>query len=71
MPRKIAVIGAGVMGGGIAQLVSFRDISVRIKDINEKALAGALKEAQELYQKAVRRRKLKKHEMENKMNLTD
>jgi 3-hydroxyacyl-CoA dehydrogenase/enoyl-CoA hydratase/3-hydroxybutyryl-CoA epimerase len=67
--KKCGVIGAGVMGGGIAQLVSFREIPVRVKDISEKALAGALKEAQSLYQKALKRRKLKKHELENKMNL--
>lgn len=67
--KKCGVIGAGVMGGGIAQLVSNRDIPVRVKDINDKALAGALSEAMSIYKKAVKRRKLKKHELENKMSL--
>ena len=43
--KKAGVIGAGVMGGGIAHLVSSRGISVRVKDIDTKALGGALKEA--------------------------
>lgn len=67
--KKCGIIGAGVMGGGIAQLVSFRNIPARVKDISEKALAGALKEAHSLYQKAFRKRKIKKHEFENKMGL--
>jgi 3-hydroxyacyl-CoA dehydrogenase/enoyl-CoA hydratase/3-hydroxybutyryl-CoA epimerase len=67
--KKCGVVGAGVMGGGIAHLVSSCDIPVRVKDIQAPALAGALREAQGLYQKQVDRRKLKKHELENKMNL--
>ncbi len=67
--HKCGIVGAGVMGGGIAQLVSFRDIPVRMKDLNEQAISGALKEAMGIYQKAVARRKLKRHELENKMGL--
>ncbi|HTL46435.1 MAG TPA: 3-hydroxyacyl-CoA dehydrogenase NAD-binding domain-containing protein [Verrucomicrobiae bacterium] len=67
--KKCGVIGAGVMGGGIAQLVTTRDIPVRVKDLNEKALAGALKEARSIYSGALKRRKIKKHDLENKMGL--
>ncbi len=67
--QKCGVVGAGVMGGGIAQLVSYRDIPVRVKDLNEKALAGALKEAMGIYKSALKKRKIKKHELENKMGL--
>lgn len=63
------VIGAGVMGGGIAQLVSSRDVPVRVKDINEKALSSALKEAMSVYREALKKRRLKRHEIENKMGL--
>ncbi len=66
---KCGIVGAGVMGGGIAQLVSYRDIPVRVKDLNEKALAGALKEAYGVYRSALKRRKVKPYEVENKMNL--
>ncbi len=67
--RKCGIVGAGVMGGGISQLVSDRQILVRIKDLNEKALGGALKEARKLYEGAVKRRKLKACEVSAKMGL--
>ncbi len=67
--HKVGVIGAGVMGGGIAQLVSSRNIPVRVKDINDKALGGALAEARRIYEGALKRRKIKKTELENKMGL--
>lgn len=67
--QKCGVLGAGVMGGGIAQLASHRDLGVRVKDIQEKALGGALKEARRLYQSALKRKKIKKHELERKMGL--
>src|SRR5690606_1499106 len=35
---RAAVVGAGVMGGGIAQLLATRGIGVRMKDINNAAL---------------------------------
>jgi 3-hydroxyacyl-CoA dehydrogenase len=40
--ERVAVLGAGVMGGGIAQLLSYRDIDVRLKDINSDALGLGL-----------------------------
>ncbi len=67
--KKCGVIGAGIMGGGIARLVSYRDIPVRVKDIQEKALSGALKEAMSVYRQALKKRKIKRHELENKMAL--
>ncbi len=67
--KKCGVLGAGVMGGGIAQLVSQRDVPVRVKDLNDKALSGALKEAAAIYKSAMKRRRLKAHEVESKMAL--
>ncbi|HTL71296.1 MAG TPA: 3-hydroxyacyl-CoA dehydrogenase NAD-binding domain-containing protein [Candidatus Eisenbacteria bacterium] len=67
--RKCGVVGAGVMGGGIAQLVSARDIPVRVKDLNDKALSGALKEASSIYRGALKRRKLRPWQVESKMAL--
>ncbi len=66
---KCGVIGAGVMGGGIAQLVSYRNIPVRIRDIQEQALGNALREARRIYQGAMKRRKILPHEVEYKMGL--
>ncbi len=45
------VIGAGVMGGGIAQLFAEKGISVRLKDINTKFVGAGLKEAAKLFMK--------------------
>jgi len=49
--RDAGVVGAGVMGGGIAQLFSEKGIVVRMKDINTKAVATGLKEAWEIFRK--------------------
>ncbi|MBI1977188.1 MAG: enoyl-CoA hydratase/isomerase family protein [Candidatus Omnitrophica bacterium] len=67
--NKCGVLGAGVMGGGIAQLVSYKSIPVRVKDINEKALAGALKEAWRIYGGALKRRKITAYDRDYKMGL--
>lgn len=67
--QKCGVIGAGVMGGAIAQLVSAKNIPVRVKDINDQALGGALKEARQIYKGALKRKKVTSSEMERKMNL--
>ncbi len=67
--EKCGVIGAGIMGGGIAQLVSSRDIPVRVKDLNEKALSGALAESAKIYRFLLKKRKLKPYEVTNKMSL--
>ncbi len=67
--NKVGVIGAGVMGGGIAHLVSSRNIPVRVKDIDNKALGGALREAFGIYKSTLKRRKLKPHDMTRMMNL--
>jgi 3-hydroxyacyl-CoA dehydrogenase / enoyl-CoA hydratase / 3-hydroxybutyryl-CoA epimerase len=66
---QAGVIGAGVMGGGVAQLLSNRNIPVRVKDINTEALGGALREAYRLYSESVRRKKMKPFERDRKMGL--
>jgi 3-hydroxyacyl-CoA dehydrogenase/enoyl-CoA hydratase/3-hydroxybutyryl-CoA epimerase len=48
------VVGAGVMGGGIAQLFAEKGFPVRVKDINTKAVGTGLKEAWDIF---TRRRK--------------
>ena len=68
MIEKCGIIGAGVMGGGIAQLVSYTNIWVRLKDINYDALALGLKSAAKLYRDAVKKRRLKPYEAMVKMD---
>jgi 3-hydroxyacyl-CoA dehydrogenase/enoyl-CoA hydratase/3-hydroxybutyryl-CoA epimerase len=67
--NKCGIVGAGVMGGGIAQLVSYNDIPVRIKDINYKALKKALQTASSLFEYARKKKKLKDHQIEYKLGL--
>jgi 3-hydroxyacyl-CoA dehydrogenase/enoyl-CoA hydratase/3-hydroxybutyryl-CoA epimerase len=71
-PRKVtsvAVLGAGVMGGGIAQLAAEKDIPARMKDIEPKALAHGFAAAAKVFQQSVEKRRLKRREMDNKMGL--
>jgi len=58
--KKAAVLGAGVMGGGIAQLFSYKGIWTRLKDINYDAIAKGYQAAFKLYRQLVRKRRLKK-----------
>ena len=57
--HKCAILGAGVMGGGIAQLFSAYGLAVRMKDLNYQALGRGLMQAKEVYAYAVKKKKLK------------
>jgi len=65
--RRVAVVGAGIMGGGIAQLVADRDLPVRLKDIRQEALLAALRTARSLWDERVRRGRLSPREARQKM----
>jgi len=67
--HRVGVLGAGVMGGGIAQILSYKDVPVRLKDINYQAVATGLKSAYGVFQKAVSRRRLTPAQAWRKMNL--
>ena len=64
---KGAVIGAGIMGGGIAQLLSDRGVWARLKDINQEAIAKGLKAAYDVYAQAMKRKKARPYEVAVKM----
>ncbi len=49
--RNAGVFGAGIMGGGIAQLFGEKGIGVRMKDINHGAVASGLREAWQIFRK--------------------
>ena len=71
-PAKVAkcgVVGAGIMGGGIAQLLSFYDIPSRLKDINYDAIRLALKTAKSVFDYAIKKRILREHQVEYKFGL--
>jgi 3-hydroxyacyl-CoA dehydrogenase/enoyl-CoA hydratase/3-hydroxybutyryl-CoA epimerase len=49
--RNAGVFGAGIMGGGIAQLFGEKGIEVRMKDINHGAVASGLREAWQIFRR--------------------
>ncbi len=66
--EKMAVLGAGVMGGGIAQLAANVGIPVQMKDINFDALGKGLKHAQEIFMESLNRKSITQYEFQQKMN---
>ncbi len=64
-----AVLGAGVMGGGIAQILAYKGIRVRMKDVKHEAVASGLQHARGLFADAVERRKMKRREADQRMEL--
>ncbi|MCP4853508.1 MAG: hypothetical protein GY903_03335 [Fuerstiella sp.] len=67
--KKAGVVGAGVMGGGIAQLLAKKNIVCRIKDLNNQALALALKTAGKLYAYQIKMRRMKQGQVDAQMSL--
>jgi 3-hydroxyacyl-CoA dehydrogenase/enoyl-CoA hydratase/3-hydroxybutyryl-CoA epimerase/enoyl-CoA isomerase len=61
--KSAAVVGAGIMGGGIAYQSASRGIPIVMKDIQEKALALGLGEAQKLLGKRLEGKKITADEM--------
>ncbi|MDF2154610.1 fatty acid oxidation complex subunit alpha FadB [Vibrio sp. CAU 1672] len=55
--KQVGVIGAGIMGGGIAYVSADRGLDVVMKDINQQGLALGLAEANNLLAKQVERKK--------------
>jgi 3-hydroxyacyl-CoA dehydrogenase / enoyl-CoA hydratase / 3-hydroxybutyryl-CoA epimerase len=56
--EKIGVLGAGVMGAGIAQWCSSRGLTVRLKDIKPEFVASGVKRIADAYRDGVKRRKV-------------
>jgi 3-hydroxyacyl-CoA dehydrogenase/enoyl-CoA hydratase/3-hydroxybutyryl-CoA epimerase len=66
---RIGVLGAGLMGGGIAQLAADKGIPARMKDIEPGALARGFAAAATIWKKEIERRRLKPRELPGKMAL--
>jgi len=60
--QRIAVIGAGVMGRGIAQVAASSGFEVRLFDIEQRILEGALEEVRSNLRRMVERGRLKEEE---------
>jgi 3-hydroxyacyl-CoA dehydrogenase/enoyl-CoA hydratase/3-hydroxybutyryl-CoA epimerase len=63
-----AVLGAGVMGGGIAQLLADKEIPVRMKDLTAQALTLGIQQATRIFMGAVKRKKIDKRQYVQKLN---
>jgi 3-hydroxyacyl-CoA dehydrogenase/enoyl-CoA hydratase/3-hydroxybutyryl-CoA epimerase/enoyl-CoA isomerase len=63
--KKTAVLGAGIMGGGIAYQSATKKIPIIMKDINEAAISLGLSEANKLLNKQIKRKKIDTVEMAN------
>ena len=54
--RRAAVLGAGIMGGGIAQLFASREIPVVLKDLRPDPLVAGLRQAEKNFRRAAARK---------------
>jgi 3-hydroxyacyl-CoA dehydrogenase len=66
---KAAVVGAGTMGGEIAQTIANADIPVVLKDVEQKFVDTGLEKARSLWQGRVDAGKLDADELERKLGL--
>jgi len=66
---KVAVVGAGTMGGEIAQTIANVDIPVVLKDVEPGFVEQGLEQARSLWQARVEQGKLEPAELERKLGL--
>jgi 3-hydroxyacyl-CoA dehydrogenase len=66
---KAAVIGAGAMGAGIAQVITYAGLPVILKDVNQEAVDRGLAAVRKIYQGRVEKGKMTAGEMEAKLAL--
>ncbi|MCE8014479.1 fatty acid oxidation complex subunit alpha FadB [Halomonas sp. MCCC 1A17488] len=65
--KQAAVLGAGIMGGGIAYQSASKGTPILMKDIKEDAIELGLKESRKLFAKQVERGKLSTEQMAEKL----
>lgn len=65
---RAAVLGAGIMGGGIAYQSALKGVPIKMKDIAQQGIDLGLAEANKLLSKRVERKKLTATEMGNVLN---
>jgi 3-hydroxyacyl-CoA dehydrogenase/enoyl-CoA hydratase/3-hydroxybutyryl-CoA epimerase/enoyl-CoA isomerase len=61
--ERAAVLGAGIMGGGIAYQSAYKGTPIKMKDINQEGLDLGLSEANKLLSKQVNRGRMKVEKM--------
>lgn len=65
--RNAALLGAGVMGGGIAWLFANKDINIRIKDITQEAISVGYRQIRKIFSQLKRIKKYKQSQIDMKM----
>ena len=68
---KAGVVGAGTMGGEIAQVISFSGLPVVLKDVEQSMLDRGMETIRHIYQSRVDKGKMSTGEMESKMSLIE
>lgn len=66
---KAAVVGAGFMGGGIAQVITFSGLPVVMKDVDQKFLDKGMDQLRSIYQRRVDSGKMSTGEMAEKVSM--
>lgn len=68
--NQVGVLGGGLMGGGIAYVTTSKaGVPVRLKDIKHQGISNALKYSFDLMNKKVKRRFMRKSEMQKQMSM--
>jgi 3-hydroxyacyl-CoA dehydrogenase/enoyl-CoA hydratase/3-hydroxybutyryl-CoA epimerase len=65
--ERAAVLGAGVMGGGIAWAFANKEIPIRMKDLNHEAIGLGYQQAAESFGHSLKTRKITKNQFMGKM----
>ncbi len=66
--RRVGVVGAGVMGAGIAQLAALKGCEVVVQEVNEDALGAGIARITELFHKAAEHGVVTRAEMEKRLS---
>jgi 3-hydroxyacyl-CoA dehydrogenase/enoyl-CoA hydratase/3-hydroxybutyryl-CoA epimerase len=62
--KRIGIVGAGVMGAGIAQLAALRGFEVVVQEVNQAALDAGMNRIAELFSQAVEKQLVSLHKAE-------
>jgi len=66
---RAGVVGAGAMGSGIAQVITFSGLPVVLKDINQELVDKGMEKIRAIYQSRVDKGKMSVGEMQAKMDM--
>jgi len=66
---KVGVVGAGTMGAGIAQVISYNGTPVVLKEVNDEFLQRGMGTIRKVYEGRVAKKRMTPEEMEQRMKL--